>query len=255
MFDRYFDFVMFETSPVQSESAWHNYDDCRVITSKACVLLLVSPAVMCHLTLTHAFAFVTCSSLAPSGPSPPPPPSSFLLSHTWICCPSSAGHKAQHYEALHSRTLSRKVWPHGLFWDLWAGSQWRVSLVFFFFKKNFIHFSCYLSEYSVNFSERFPVSSYIPAVVDHRGGMPCHGTFLLHQVSPCTSLHLELKDEEYLLSFYLSNRVKVWKENIFFSALCFTGHPEENHCHNCSWSRKWFWVEGGKGACHRWVIK
>lgn len=25
-------------------------------------------------------------------------------------------------------------------------------------------------------------SSYIPAVVDHRGGMPCHGTFLLHQV-------------------------------------------------------------------------
>lgn len=26
------------------------------------------------------------------------------------------------------------------------------------------------------------LSSYIPAVVDHRGGMPCHGTFLLHQV-------------------------------------------------------------------------
>lgn len=25
-------------------------------------------------------------------------------------------------------------------------------------------------------------SSYIPAVVDHRGGMPCMGTFLLHQV-------------------------------------------------------------------------
>uniref|UniRef100_A0A7N8X6I0 plus-end-directed kinesin ATPase n=1 Tax=Mastacembelus armatus TaxID=205130 RepID=A0A7N8X6I0_9TELE len=25
------------------------------------------------------------------------------------------------------------------------------------------------------------LSSYIPAVVDHRGGMPCHGTFLLHQ--------------------------------------------------------------------------
>jgi len=25
--------------------------------------------------------------------------------------------------------------------------------------------------------------SYIPAVVDHRGGMPCHGTFLLHQVN------------------------------------------------------------------------
>lgn len=29
-----------------------------------------------------------------------------------------------------------------------------------------------------------PSSSYIPAVVDHRGGMPCHGTFLLHQVCP-----------------------------------------------------------------------
>ena len=28
--------------------------------------------------------------------------------------------------------------------------------------------------------------SYIPAVVDHRGGMPCMGTFLLHQVRrPC----------------------------------------------------------------------
>lgn len=24
--------------------------------------------------------------------------------------------------------------------------------------------------------------SYIPAGVDHRGGMPCHGTFMLHQV-------------------------------------------------------------------------
>lgn len=27
----------------------------------------------------------------------------------------------------------------------------------------------------------FALFSYIPAVVDHRGGMPCHGTFLLHQ--------------------------------------------------------------------------
>ena len=27
--------------------------------------------------------------------------------------------------------------------------------------------------------------SYIPSVVDHRGGMPCHGTFLLHQVTSC----------------------------------------------------------------------
>lgn len=31
-------------------------------------------------------------------------------------------------------------------------------------------------------------SSYIPAVVDHRGGMPCHGTFLLHQVFSVSSL-------------------------------------------------------------------
>lgn len=29
---------------------------------------------------------------------------------------------------------------------------------------------------------RIYLLSYIPAVVDHRGGMPCHGTFLLHQV-------------------------------------------------------------------------
>lgn len=34
-------------------------------------------------------------------------------------------------------------------------------------------------------------SSYIPAVVDHRGGMPCMGTFLLHQVrSPPCPAHL-----------------------------------------------------------------
>lgn len=27
-----------------------------------------------------------------------------------------------------------------------------------------------------------PIPSYIPAVVDHQRGMPCHGTYLLHQV-------------------------------------------------------------------------
>ena len=26
------------------------------------------------------------------------------------------------------------------------------------------------------------VTRYIPAVVDHSGGLPCHGTYLLHQV-------------------------------------------------------------------------
>lgn len=32
--------------------------------------------------------------------------------------------------------------------------------------------------------------SYIPAVVDHRGGMPCHGTFLLHQVCQADREHI-----------------------------------------------------------------
>lgn len=29
---------------------------------------------------------------------------------------------------------------------------------------------------------------YIPAVVDHSGGLPCHGTYLLHQVDLSFSL-------------------------------------------------------------------
>lgn len=39
-------------------------------------------------------------------------------------------------------------------------------------------------------------SSYIPAVVDHRGGMPCMGTFLLHQVGSLTCLPLALPHPE-----------------------------------------------------------
>ncbi|KAG7272490.1 hypothetical protein CRUP_005962 [Coryphaenoides rupestris] len=37
---------------------------------------------------------------------------------------------------------------------------------------------------------------YIPSVVDHRGGMPCHGTFLLHQVTaPCRIRNTPEADE------------------------------------------------------------
>lgn len=39
-------------------------------------------------------------------------------------------------------------------------------------------------------TQHFLLFSYIPAVVDHRAGMPCHGTFLLHQVRPRAVLHL-----------------------------------------------------------------
>lgn len=74
------------------------------------------------------------------------------------------------------------------------------SLLFWYLKgyvSHFIVFSCYyFSKYSVHFIEHSSLSSYIPAVVDHRGGMPCHGTFLLHQVRPCTILYFGLKDEE-----------------------------------------------------------
>lgn len=50
-------------------------------------------------------------------------------------------------------------------------------------------------------------------------------------------------------------QIKVWALNRFSSHLCCTGHPEENHRHNRSWRRKWFWVEGGEGACYRWALK
>ncbi|XP_039891569.1 kinesin-like protein KIF1B isoform X2 [Simochromis diagramma] len=30
-------------------------------------------------------------------------------------------------------------------------------------------------------SELEPTGEYIPAIVDHSGGLPCHGTYLLHQ--------------------------------------------------------------------------
>ncbi|KAL4593372.1 kinesin-like protein KIF1C-like, partial [Arapaima gigas] len=33
-------------------------------------------------------------------------------------------------------------------------------------------------------SELEPTGEYIPAVVDHSGGQPCQGTYLLHQVPP-----------------------------------------------------------------------
>lgn len=58
------------------------------------------------------------------------------LCHTFISSglfSPSAGHKAQHYDSLHGRTLPRQVWPHGLLWDLRAGSERRVSLPFHFY--------------------------------------------------------------------------------------------------------------------------
>lgn len=44
-----------------------------------------------------------------------------------------------------------------------------------------------------------------------------------------------------------------WTDRLY-SHRCCTGHPEENHRHYCSWSRKRFWVEGGEGTCYRWAM-
>lgn len=90
--------------------------------------------------------FFLSSSLAPSAPL------LLLLCFTlWHMniLSFSASHKAQHYEALHGRTLSRQVWPHGLLWDLWAGSQWRVRLLLFFFFFDTSRGWAYISYYLV----------------------------------------------------------------------------------------------------------
>lgn len=38
----------------------------------------------------------------------------------------------------------------------------------------------------------FPSLRYIPAIVDHSGGLPCHGTYLLHQVDLYSSIQMFL---------------------------------------------------------------
>lgn len=228
MFNCDFDLVMFETSLVQSESAWHNYDDCR-ITSEACVLRLVSPAVMCHFTLTNVFAFVTCALWVllpcPICPSPPPTPPFYCLTHEYLgvqCRPQSS--------ALWSAPQQDRVTQSMTSWSFLRSVSWKPMESKPAFFSTFLivqssiylslfRFSCYLSEYSVNFSERFPVSSYIPAVVDHRGGMPCHGTFLLHQVSPCTFLHVELKDEEICFPSICTIVWRCEKKTLFIPSL------------------------------------
>lgn len=208
MFNCYFDLVMFETILVQSDAVWHHYDDCR-ITANACVLLLVSPTFMCYLTITNAIAFVTCvlPVLLPL-PCPICPSLSllllyFILSHMNILF-FSAGHKAQHYEALHGRTLSRQVWPHGLLWDLWAGSQRRVSLLFFF------HFNTsnewtYISHYIANI---WLISLNISLL--------CPATFLLLWTTevgcPATAPSSYIRSD-HVLSFILDR--KTWKFAFF----------------------------------------
>lgn len=63
-------------------------------------------------------------------------------------------------------------------------------------------------------------SSYIPAVVDHRGGMPCHGTFLLHQVLSAQDAVLALTPPGTCVNY-----------RPFSLASWLSGHPEENQCH------------------------
>lgn len=57
----------------------------------------------------------------------------------------------------------------------------------------FRFFIIYLySFYLPNKVLRFPSLRYIPAIVDHSGGLPCHGTYLLHQVSLHSSIRMLL---------------------------------------------------------------
>lgn len=79
--------------------------------------------------------------------------------------------------------------------------------------------------------------SYIPAVVDHRGGMPCHGTFLLHQVcqSHCAQETIQLCNCVY------------FSESLSF--LNSTGPPEKSRCNHCTWDRRWHWMEWRPWAC------
>lgn len=45
---------------------------------------------------------------------------------------------------------------------------------------------------SVDLIKWFSSLRYIPAIVDHSGGLPCHGTYLLHQVSLHSSIQILL---------------------------------------------------------------
>lgn len=52
----------------------------------------------------------------------------------------------------------------------------------------FITYLC--SFYLANKILWFPSLRYIPAIVDHSGGLPCHGTYLLHQVDLYSSVQM-----------------------------------------------------------------
>ncbi|MBW01374.1 Kinesin-like protein KIF1A, partial [Eschrichtius robustus] len=64
---------------------------------------------------------------------------------------------------------------------------------------------------------------YIPAVVDHRGGMPCMGTFLLHQAwvrAPClarTFYQFEAAWDSSMHNSLLLNRVTPYREKIYMT--------------------------------------
>ena len=134
----------------------------------------------------------------------------------------SAGHQAQHADATLPGPLPLQVRPAGLLRDLRAGGQRRVSPEPCCPRgaergsagcarrrglgQRVVHLPSALPRGPAVCAARggagvcgtvcaaragrgwarpqtchlFP--SYIPAVVDHRGGMPCMGTFLLHQV-------------------------------------------------------------------------
>lgn len=94
----------------------------------------------------------------------------------------SSSHQAEHHQQVKPGSVCEQVWSAGLVWDQWTGTNRRVSISYLHAKHR--HFPYYLLTHVRDLCS-FCFSRYIPAIVDHTGGLPCHGTYLLHQVTDC----------------------------------------------------------------------
>lgn len=155
----------------------------------------------------------------------------------YACLSFSPSNQAEHHHQVQPGPVCEQVRPAGLVWDQWAGAHRRVSWRKFLSQDCFIfHSFCSVNHEFVLKAELcvclkicvtliksgvrcliwiiwalgkrpLPPCRYIPAIVDHSGALPCHGTYLLHQVlnismppglcllsssSPCKSLNLLL---------------------------------------------------------------
>lgn len=94
----------------------------------------------------------------------------------------SSSHQAEHHQQVQPGPVCEQVWSASLVWDQWTGTNWRVSIS----AKSTFPLYLFLWEFTDLFFLR---NRYIPAVVDHTGGLPCHGTYLLHQVTHCLPVY------------------------------------------------------------------